>query len=87
MRAYNAGAYRAATVALWIAVIHDLTSKIRILAESDDNAARVLIQEIEAARNADAPRKMQTIENSLLDRGPAPTPSWSLSETLRRSGG
>ena len=29
MRAYSAGAYRAATIVLWTAVMHDLTDKLR----------------------------------------------------------
>lgn len=36
VKAYEAGALRAATVSLWIAVVADLTNKIRYLADSGD---------------------------------------------------
>lgn len=68
MRAYSAGAYKAATIALWIAVLQDLTDKLRILADSGDKAATKLIGEVNAARDGDAVRKMQAIENTLLHR-------------------
>lgn len=49
VKAYGAGAMRAATVSLWIAVVADLIFKIRFLAESDDGEASKAIKELDRA--------------------------------------
>ncbi len=41
-KCYRAGAYRAAIVSTWIAIVFDLTDKIRELALSGDGEAKVL---------------------------------------------
>lgn len=68
VRAYNAGAYRTATVGLWIAVVHDLTDKLRVLADSGDGNAFRLIEEIERARNSENYKYLQAFESELLSK-------------------
>ena len=67
VKAYEAGALRAATVSLWIAVVADLTYKIRYLAESGDGRARVAIEGLDRAVSNGEIRKIQQYENSILD--------------------
>jgi hypothetical protein len=47
---YKGSAYRSAVVATWIAVLYDFLDKLRELEMSGDAAARVKLQEFEAAR-------------------------------------
>lgn len=68
MRAYSAGAYRAATILLWTAVMQDLTEKLRILSDGGDGAAKAAIKEVDAARTTKDVRGMQAFENGLLSR-------------------
>lgn len=68
MRAYQAGAYRSATIALWIAVIQDFVEKLRTLADEGDSNAKSVIDELDAARAAQNIPRLQAIENSLLKR-------------------
>lgn len=68
VRSYSAGAYRSATVALWICLVLDLVEKLRILADAGDGAARKLIDEVTRAREAEDIQKMLNIEAGLLDR-------------------
>ena len=44
--AYGAGAYRAAILALWIAVVSDLIDKISILAEAGEPSTFALCREL-----------------------------------------
>lgn len=68
IRAYRAGAYRSATIALWIAVVQDIVEKLRTLADDDDANAKGIIDELDAARRANNIPKLQSLENSLLER-------------------
>src|SRR6476469_8414791 len=43
---YKAGAYRAAIVATWIAVVYDLLAKVRELAVGGDGAAQSIVTEL-----------------------------------------
>jgi hypothetical protein len=68
MRAYSAGAYRAATILLWTSVMQDLTDKLRVIADAGDAAAILAIKELDDARTASDVRRMQAFENGLLER-------------------
>lgn len=68
VRAYGAGAYRSATIALWICLLLDLVEKLRILADSGDAAAKALIAEVDKARKDQDVQKMVAFEGGLLDR-------------------
>ncbi|MBG0718373.1 hypothetical protein G3N18_09905 [Microbacterium sp. 2C] len=68
VRAYRAGAYKSATIALWIAVIHDIIEKVRTLAEDDDAQAKTVIAELDAARASRNIPKLQQIENAALEK-------------------
>jgi hypothetical protein len=68
MRAYSAGAYRAATIVLWTSVMQDLTDKLRVIADAGDAAAITAIAQLDTARAAKDVRGMQTFENVLLKR-------------------
>lgn len=68
IRAYRAGAYRSATIALWIAVIQDFVEKLRTLADEGDSNAKSAISELDIARSAQNVAKLQSIENSLLTK-------------------
>ncbi|WP_271986227.1 hypothetical protein [Pseudoclavibacter terrae] len=67
-RAYSAGAYRTATIALWIAVVQDLLGKLRELASDGDGAANALVSDVDAARSQHDFKKLLTIEAGILDR-------------------
>ena len=66
IRAYRAGAYKSATIVLWISVIQDFTDKVRILAEGGDAVARSLIDDLDKARLARDLKKLQSFENTIL---------------------
>lgn len=66
VKSYEAGALRAATVSLWIAVVADLTFKIRQLAESGDGAAANVIADLDDAVSRGAIRTVQDYERDLL---------------------
>ena len=68
VRAYGAGAYRSATIALWICLLLDLVEKLRILADSGDAAAKALIADVDKAREGHDVQKMLELEGGLLDR-------------------
>lgn len=66
VRAYSSGAYRTATIALWIAVVQDLLGKVRELADGNDRAAVELIGRVETARAARDFRSLLEIERGIL---------------------
>lgn len=66
IRCYESGAYRAALVSLWIAVVADLTSKIRGLAETGDGEAKKLVQDLDKALANQDIRKVQDYERNIL---------------------
>lgn len=67
VRAFQAGAHRAAVVEAWVAVSLDLTNKIRHLAETGDGAARAAIRALDTAIEGRDIPAMQAFERSLLD--------------------
>jgi len=67
VRAYQAGAYRASIISVWVAVSVDLTNKVRHLADIDDSAASEAIARLDAAIQENSVKKMQIFENALLD--------------------
>lgn len=66
VRCYEGGAYRAALVSLWIAVVADLTSKIRYLAESGDGEARSVIDNLDKAFENQTVSRVQEYERNIL---------------------
>ena len=68
VRAYQAGAYRAAIVETWVAVSLDLISKIRHLAERGDKTAKSYIDKLDKAIKQDDKGNLQKVENELLDK-------------------
>ena len=68
VRAYQAGAYRAAIVETWVAVSLDLISKIRHLAERGEKSAKSYIAELDKAIEEDNKGHLQKAENELLDK-------------------
>lgn len=68
VRAYQAGAYRAAIVETWVAVSLDLISKIRHLAERGDKTAKSYIAELDKAIKEENKGHLQKAENELLDK-------------------
>ncbi len=67
VKCYEGGAHRAALVSLWIAVVADLTSKVRYLAESGDGEAAKVIEDLDRARENQVVRKVQEYERNILD--------------------
>lgn len=65
--AYRAGARRTALIGTWIAVAFDVIAKLRELAASGDGAARAFTSELDGAIDSRDPRRLQTIENGLLE--------------------
>lgn len=72
VRAYNAGAYRAAIISTWVTVALDLMSKVRLLADDGEQAAVSLVAELDRAIDASDRPKLQSIETSLLDKARDP---------------
>ncbi len=68
VRAYQAGAYRAAIVETWVAVSLDLISKIRHLAERGEKTAKSYITQLDKAIKEDNKGILQKAENELLDK-------------------
>lgn len=66
VRCYEGGAYRAALVSLWVAVVADLTGKIRYLAESGDGEARNVISDLDKALANQRVDKVQQYERGIL---------------------
>ncbi|EQM78584.1 hypothetical protein [Microbacterium maritypicum] len=67
VKCYEGGAHRAALVSLWIAVIADLTAKIRHLAESGDGEAREVVSGLDKALANQSVSKVQEYERTILD--------------------
>lgn len=67
VRCYEGGAYRASLVSLWVAVVADLTGKIRYLAESGDGEARNVISELDKALANQRVDKVQQYERGILE--------------------
>lgn len=66
VRCYEGGAYRAALVSLWVAVVADLTAKIRYLAESGDGEAGNVIADLDEALANQRVNQVQQYERDLL---------------------
>lgn len=66
--AYRGGAYRAAIVSTWIAVAFDIISKIRELASQGDSAAQKVITDLDKAIAIKDIRKLQGLEDDLLNK-------------------
>jgi hypothetical protein len=64
--AYQAGAFRAAIVAAWVAVAFDLIGKIRELAVAGDGGAADFIRTLERAIDGNDRNKLLQIERDLL---------------------
>ena len=67
VKCYEGGAYRAALVSLWVAVVADLTGKMRYLAESGDGAAKEAIDSLDNAHKNGDMRKLQEFERNILE--------------------
>ncbi|NYG59340.1 hypothetical protein BJ980_002263 [Nocardioides daedukensis] len=67
VRAFQAGALRAAVVEAWVAVSLDLTNKIRHLAETGDGGAATAIKTLDAAVAIRDVPAMQAFERSILE--------------------
>ncbi|WP_277100654.1 hypothetical protein [Cutibacterium granulosum] len=68
VRCYEGGAFRAALVSLWVAVVADLTGKIRYLAESDDNEAKNVIRDLDKAIDNQNVQGIQQYERTILEK-------------------
>lgn len=66
--AYRGRAYRAAVVSTWVAVAFDIISKIRELANQGERAAITFVADLDTAVAAKNVRKLQEIENDLLNK-------------------
>lgn len=66
--AYQAGALRAAVVETWVAVVVDLTNKVRHLAETGDGIAKKAIGKVDAAILANSVADIQSFERGLLEQ-------------------
>ncbi|GEM_PF-3350361 len=66
VRAYQAGAFRAAIISTWVAVALDLVSKLRELAADGDAAAAVEVANLDAAITGGNLGTLQKFENNLL---------------------
>lgn len=67
VRAYNAGAFRSATIALWIATVHDLLSKIGMLADGGDKAAIALVTRVKDLRERKQVHDLLVVEREIID--------------------
>lgn len=65
---YNAGAFRSAIIAVWIAVVYDFISKLRELEMTGDARARLHLQGFEAARRSADVRSSLQFERTLVER-------------------
>jgi hypothetical protein len=67
INAYQAGAYRAAIVATWIAVSYDIITKVKELAAQNDQQASNFVEKLnKAIEKKDIPA-LQKIEENLLN--------------------
>ncbi len=67
VRAYRAGSYKAAIVAVWVAVSFDIISKIREIAEAGDAAARDFVTEFDRNVTANNTTRLLAMEANLLE--------------------
>lgn len=67
-RAYEAGAFKAAIVSLWVAVAVDLVAKVRAVADQGEAAAVKHVKELDAAIAGRDKQKLMAIERELLDK-------------------
>lgn len=67
VRAYQAGAFRAAIISTWVAVALDLVGKLRELAEDGDAAATTEIANLDAAIAGGQVPALRKFEHDLLD--------------------
>lgn len=67
INAYRGGAFRAAIVSTWVAVIYDIVAKLRELALSADRAASLQIAELDRAIQNDDHAAFLRIEGQLLE--------------------
>lgn len=68
VRAYQAGAFRAAIISTWVSVALDLVGKLRELADDGDAGAVAEIEELDKAITRGDVRWLQQFENDLLDK-------------------
>lgn len=66
VRAYQAGAFRAAIISTWVAVALDLVSKLRELAADGDAAAAAEVATLDGAIAGGNLGTLQKFENNLL---------------------
>lgn len=66
VKTYEVGALRSATVSLWIAVVADLTQKMRHLGESGNGRARQKVKELDTAMETNNVKASQDYERTLL---------------------
>lgn len=67
VRAYKAGALRAALSSAWVALVYDLIAKYRELDSQGDAAARAFIQSWDAATQIADTRRLLQLEGSIVD--------------------
>lgn len=67
IKCYEAGAYRASLVSLWVTVVADLTAKIRYLAESGDGESKEIIRIFDKAVRDKNVAKVQQHEREILE--------------------
>lgn len=65
--AYQAGAYRASILSIWVAVCADIISKLRELAGGGDMAALAEIKILDACIKVKDLKKLQQFENGLIE--------------------
>lgn len=66
--AYRAGAYRAAVVSTWVAIIYDIIGKLRILDSQGDASAHQLVEELEGATASRSILSMSKFEERLPEK-------------------
>ena len=67
IKAYKAGALRAALSSTWVAVVYDLIMKYRELSASDDHAATAFLRTWDAATAAGNTQKLVKMETEIID--------------------
>lgn len=67
IKAFQAGAFRAAIVQAWVAVALDLIDKLRYLSSRDDAQAKEFISKLDTFIKNNNKKKLQELENSLLE--------------------
>ena len=67
VKAYKAGALRAALSSTWVAVVYDLIMKYRELSASGDGAATQFIASWDAATNNHNVKKLLDLETEIIE--------------------